>query len=276
MLDISVVIPFKDKAEMTLACLRSLQEYGEPLKEILLISNNSSAGELSKVEEAAAAYDNTRVLEHNVPFNFQAINNWAITKSTGKVAMMLNNDIELTTESHGLLSYMYERALEAKVGAVGCVLLYEDRKTIQHAGVYLVAGGTADHLYIGQPLAQVVSKIEADKNCPDITRDLRVTAVTAAAVMIERRKFEKITGLNEAFIIGGGDVDLCLRLEEAGYHSVLAGSKHGTMVHKESKSRSMLTIPYVDFVESYKSYSRHFDVTKGDPYISQEALNHAK
>jgi len=275
-LDLSIIIPFKDKSDMTIACVNSLFTHGEAVQEIILVSNNSSSQELAKVAEAVRPRTNVTLLEYNKPFNFQAINNWAVRKSQGRVVMLLNNDIELVENSQGLLEAMYKEALKPETGAVGCVLLYEDNKTIQHAGVYLVAGGTADHLYIQQSYKKVMKKIASDPIAPDITKNMTVSAVTAAAVMIEREKFEQVKGLNEDFIICGGDVDLCLRLEAAGHKSVLLGASNGYMIHKESKSRSMLAVPYVDFLESYKSYIKHFDMQKGDPHVGVKELKHAQ
>ncbi len=275
-LDLSIIIPFYNKSSMTLDCVNSLQKYGGKIKELLLVSNNSSPAELDAVKQAVKSYPNTKVLEYNEPFNFQKINNWAISKSKGKVVMMLNNDIELNNKSIGLIERMYEQSMDKKTGAVGCVLLYEDDKTIQHAGVYLVAGGTADHLYLGRKYSSVISKIETNKKYINIKNDLPVSAVTAAAVMIERRKFDEVNGMDEAFIICGGDVDICLRLNESGYTNTLLGGKNGYMIHKESKSRSMLSVPYIDFIESYRSYITHFDLEKGDPYITKEELAHVQ
>lgn len=268
-LDLSIIIPFKDKAAMTIDCLDSLHTYGESVKEILLISNNSSEQEVTHVKKAAEKYKNTRVVVYDHPFNFQAINNWGVSKTSGKVVMLLNNDIELDENSAGLLKAMYNKALEKNVGAVGCVLLYEDRSTVQHAGVYLIPGGTADHVYIGKKFSYAKSG-----NPLNINEGLQLSAVTAAAVMIERQKFDTINGMNEDFIICGGDVDMCLRLHEQGYKSWLVGANHGYMIHKESKSRSMIAVPYVDFVESYKSYVRHFDPITGDPFVSPEVMAH--
>ena len=60
---------------------------------------------------------------------------------------------------------------------------------------------------------------------------------------------------------------MCLRLADKGYKTLLIGSDSGYMLHKESKSRSMIAVPYVDFVESYKIYIKHFDLQNGDPYL---------
>lgn len=271
-LDVSVIIPFKDKSDLTLTCLRTLCQYGEPVKEILLVSNNSSDAELKLVEDAAAAYSNARVLVYNEPFNFQKINNWAAQQATGKVLFLLNNDIEFTHASRSLLAAMYHKALEKTVGAVGAVLLYEDNVSIQHAGVYLLPGGTARHLYAGEKFSKVINPANRSTYPYDITEDLTVNAVTAAALMVEKKKFDRLHGMDESFIICTGDVDLCLRLKDGGLKSVLLGSNHGTLIHKESKSRGGSTIPYADYVGMYHTYIKHFDFKHGDEFLHWEKI----
>lgn len=273
-LDLSVIIPFKDHSDLTVPCLDTLIEYGPKIKEILLVSNNSSDEELKLVEDAAAKYKNAHVLVYNHPFNFHKINNWAAKQAKGSVLLFLNNDIELTPSSSKVIPAMYRESLKEDVGAVGAVLLYEDRKTIQHAGVYLVPGGTADHLYIGKNLTTVRDKINNKTYQYDVFKNMDVAAVTAAAVMVERAKFESVNEFNEDFIICGGDVDLCLRLLRSGKRNVLIGADKGYMVHKESKTRSLTNVPYVDFIESYKSYIQSFDVIEGDQLINWRKMPH--
>lgn len=273
-LDLSVIIPFKDHSDLTIECLKSLELYPNKVKEVLLVSNNSSVSELNKVKRIAKEYNNTKLLEYNHPFNFQKINNWAAKKATTKVYLFLNNDIELLKESKEVLNEMYRNALLPDIGAVGCILLYDDRKTIQHAGVYLVPGGTADHLYIGKKLSTVLHKIDTQEYFYDIKQNIEVSAVTAAAVMVTKDNFNAVGGFNEDFIICGGDVDLCLRLNSIGKKTIMIGSEHGYMVHKESRSRSSINIPYIDFVESYKSYTNYFNLNKGDPHLEWNRIPH--
>lgn len=273
-LDLSVIIPFKDHSDLTVPCLDTLIEYSPSIKEILLVSNNSTDEELAAIQEAAKKYSNTRVLEYNHPFNFHKINNWAATKASGSVFLFLNNDIELTSSSKNIITRMYEKAQEPGIGAVGAVLLYEDQKTIQHAGVYLVPGGTADHLYIGKKLVDVKKKIVKKDYFYDITKNMPVAAVTAAAVMVSRDNFLEINGFNEDFIICGGDVDFCLRLLRKGKQNILIGADNGYMIHKESKTRSLVNVPYVDFLESYKSYIQCFDTIQGDQLINWKKMPH--
>jgi GT2 family glycosyltransferase len=168
---------------------------------------------------------------------------------------------------------MCKLATNPTAGAVGCVLLYGDERAIQHAGVYLMPGAFADHLYAGERLHHVLA--DPVRYPYRIDTDLELIAVTAASMMVLREHFDAVGGFNEAFTIGGGDVDLCLRLRGLGLHNYLAGANQGMMIHHESKSRSGLEIPYVDFSESYRSYIAHFDPEHGDPFIDVRKIGKA-
>lgn len=267
-LDIGVIIPFKDKSEMTLDCVKSLQQYGPNVKQILLVSNNSSAEELAKIHLYAKEYpDLIRVVEYNHPFNYQKMNNWAVKKSTGETIMFLNNDTELRPNSVGLIEKMYEKCHQRDIGIVGCLLLYGDEKTIQHAGVYLMPEGMADHMYITKRYSAALAQKNEDEFPYDITEDRKLTAVTGAVNLIQRSKFEKIGMYDERFIIGGGDVDLCIRLNKGGYQTWYVSG--GYILHKESQSRKKISITYNDFYWSYLSYITAYDTKVGDPFLPE-------
>lgn len=268
-LDVSVVIPFYNKASMTLDCVKSLLAYGAEFTEILLISNNSSDDELKVVQDGVELYKNIKVLPYNHPFNYQKINNWAISKAKGQTILMLNNDIELIEKSRGLIEDMYEKAQDIEVGIVGCVLLYGNNRLIQHGGVFLLPGGQADHLYVAKKYKKAVA-LAGTKEFPyNIQEDRPLTAVTGAAQMVRKDRFDAIHGFDERFIIRGGDVDLCLRMNASGHQTWFMGGKHGYMLHKESQSRKFTPIPYNDFYWSYISYSKGLDPVVGDPYLPE-------
>ena len=267
-LDISVVIPFKDKAAMTLDAVKSLYEFGPPVKEILLISNNSSQEELAIIHQYTDSHDNIKVVEYNKPFHYQKMNNWGIKQTTGKFILMMNNDTELRAASRGLLEAMYKKATEPNVGIVGCLLLFGDEKTIQHGGVYLMPEGLADHMYITKHLKKAVAKKGSKEYPYDVLENRPLSAVTGAVQLVERKKFDAINGMDERFIICGGDVDLCLRMNTAGYQTwYMSNGKY--ILHKESQSRKFTPIPYIDFYYSYLSYVKGFDPKVGDPFLPE-------
>jgi GT2 family glycosyltransferase len=53
---------------------------------------------------------------------------------------------------------------------------------------------------------------------------------------VEKRKFETVGGLDaQSLAVAYNDVDLCLKLERAGWHNMYV--PHAELVHHESKSR---------------------------------------
>ena len=264
-LDISVIIPFKDKARMTIDCVSSLLTYGPKVKEIILVSNNSSPEELDVIKKYAESHDFIQIYEYNFPFNYQKMNNWAVKKSTGSTIMYLNNDTELVEDSRGLIEKMYEKSLKKDVGICGCLLLFGDKKTIQHGGVFLMPEGQADHMYASKKYADVLANIGSDEYPYDIREDIPMSSVTGAVQVVSRSKLEKLNFMDEHFIICGGDVDLCLRMNQSGYQTWFIGG--GYILHKESQSRKHKPIPYSDFYWSYLSYVKGFDPKVGDPFL---------
>lgn len=264
-LSISVIIPFKNKAEMTIQCIESFLAYGPSAQDIVLVSNNSDPEEVSLIEEYIKKVPGAKLLEYNHPFNYQKVNNWAASQSKGEFILFLNNDTELRPKSAGLIESMVQKASQKDVGAVGCLLLFGDEKTIQHAGVYLMPEGQADHMYVTKRASTAAREAGSAQYPYDINSDRPLTAVTGAVQLIERKKFDQVGGFDERFILCGGDVDLCIRLNEAGYQTwYVAG---GYILHKESQSRKFTPIPYNDFYWSYLSYVRGFDPKVGDPFL---------
>lgn len=250
---------------MTLTAVRSLVKHGPNVKEILLISNNSTDSELDIIRNGIRTIEHAKLLEYNQPFNYQKINNWAVSKTAGAFILFLNNDTELIAESQGLLERMYEKASSPHVGITGCLLLYGDNSTIQHAGVFLLPRGMADHLYVGKKLKTAIKNAKTSIFPYDIREDHRMTAVTGAVNILEKKKFLEVGGFDEKFIIGGGDVDLCIRLNKAGYQTWYVSGGH--IIHKESQSRAHKPITYNDFYYSYLSYIKGYDNKVGDPYL---------
>ncbi|MCZ8173145.1 MAG: hypothetical protein O9272_15530 [Brevundimonas sp.] len=55
-------------------------------------------------------------------------------------------------------------------------------------------------------------------------------------MVLERAKFEEVGGMDEeTFAVDFNDVDLCLRLEKAGFENCVVAE--ATLIHAESKSR---------------------------------------
>ena len=226
---VSIIMPFRDQAALTVACLASLDRSpGYPITEVVLIDNGSTEPETRALRQQLAERPDTRVLEYPGPFNWSAINNLAAKTCDTDMLLFLNNDIEASSE--GWLHALVELGQRPDVGAVGARLVYPDG-SVQHAGVVLGLGGIAGHLFAGLPKGDMGY----------FGWDLIVkeySAVTAACMLVRREVFEALHGFDESYAVGFNDVDFCIRMRQAGYRILY--TPHATLIHYESVSRGSL------------------------------------
>jgi GT2 family glycosyltransferase len=230
---ISIIVPTRNHGDDVDRCLTSIFEApGYENFEVLLLDNGSDERASLRIFEAWAARESrVRVVRHDVPFNFSAINNYAVEQCDGHYLLFLNNDTQILC-SDWLLA-MVEQAQRPSVGAVGALLLYPDN-TVQHAGVVIGLGGVAGH-----------SHKHFSGDAPGYHFTLRainnVSAVTAACMMVRRSVFHEVGGFDEQLAVAFNDVDFCLKVRAAGYRNLYL--PHVKLMHFESKSRGYDTTP---------------------------------
>ena len=254
---VSIIIPTRNKVELLRNCVEGVGRTNYPSLEIIIIDNGS---EDAVALDYLAQLENDGVLVLRIPgpFNYSALNNRAVDSCNGDVLCFLNNDVEMIDGDW--LAIMVDQALRPSVGAVGARLLYGDR-TIQHAGVFLGIGGGAGH---GHRFLQADEPGYFQRaNLPQ-----QVSAVTAACLVVERRKFVAVSGFDESmFPVAFNDVDLCLKLNERGWQSFY--EPRATLIHHESKSRGRDSAKgnRVRFAGELAALKRkwHTDVNR-DPY----------
>lgn len=222
----AIIIPTRDKLEFLKPCIESiLQSLTSQAIEILVVDNDSEDAASKDYLQSLDSHDNIKVLQWNYPFNFSAINNFAVQHTQAEVCCFLNNDIEITDPDW--LDQMLAVARREDVGACGCVLLYPDR-TIQHAGIALDEKAIARHIGVGE------TEDFLDTN--GIVAPVSVVAVTAACLFVRRELFLRHHGFNEENLsVSFNDVDLCLRIREKGLPVMLHPAVK--LIHHESVSR---------------------------------------
>ena len=230
---VSVLIPNKDHIEDLDLCIRSLMTRATYKNiEILVIENNSTDPETFRYyEEIEKEFPVVRTLYYKGGFNYSAINNFGAREAKGEFLLLLNNDTELITPDlfESMIGFLQRR----DVGMVGAKLLYAD-DTIQHAGVLTGAGGLADHMFKGK------SDSAPEYMCRAIM-SYDVSAVTAACLMVKKKVYDEVGGLDETLAVAFNDVDFCLKVRKAGY--LIVYDAQAKMHHYESKSRGMENTP---------------------------------
>ena len=261
---ISIVIANKDHAQDLSRCVNSILEKSTYANyEIIIVENNSTTEEIKELyKQLTEAHDFIKVVTFQGKFNYSAVNNLGVSHATGDYILLLNNDTEVITANWMEELLMY--AQREDVGAVGAKLLYPDR-TIQHAGVVIGLGAhrTAGHSHYKIPQQNLgyMGRLCYAQN---------MSAVTGACLMVKKSLYEQVGGLEEAFEISLNDVDLCLKLREAGLLNVW--TPFAQLYHYESISRGL-----DDQGEKAKRYNRESAMFRekwkeileqGDPYYN--------
>lgn len=228
---VSVIVPTRNRVDLLRTCLTGVVDTAYPDIEVIVVDNASDDPETLAYLDALDP-KLFRVLRHDGPFNYSAINNRAVAVARGRFLCLLNNDIEMIETSW--LATLVTQALREDVGAVGARLLYPDGR-IQHAGVVIGVGNAAGHAH--RFLLPDEEGYFHRHSLPQFTM-----AVTGACLVVERAKFLAVGGLDERnFTVAFNDVDLCLRLNQHGWQSLY--EPRATLIHHESVSRGFDTDP---------------------------------
>ena len=220
---VSVIIPTKDKLDLLQVSVKGVLEKTDyPNLELIIVNNQSQQQDTLAYLHKLDALPTVKVISYDLPYNYSAINNLAVTKAAGDVLAFVNNDIEVI--SPDWLKEMVAHALRPDVGAVGA-LLYYINNTIQHAGVVLCSDVALHaHQFLGRGNPGYHGKANLLQN---------YSAVTAACMVLRRTVFEKIKGFDEKNLpVTYNDVDLCLRIQEKGYR--ILWTPYAELYHHES------------------------------------------
>ena len=260
---ISILIPNKDHVEDLKRCIESIltkSTYGN--YEIIVIENNSTTAEIRDYYKSLTDNDKITVVSYEGEFNYSAVNNFGASFAKGDYLLLLNNDTEVITGDWMEELLMY--AQRGDVGAVGAKLYYPDN-TIQHAGIILGLGAhrTAGHCHYKRD-REFVGYMGRLCYAQDFS------AVTGACLMVKRKLWDEVGGLDTDFKISLNDVDFCLKLRELGYLNIF--TPFAELYHYESASRGA-----DDKGEKAERYNRESELfrerwktvlEKGDPYFN--------
>lgn len=190
-----------------------------------------------------------RIVHDHRPFNFSNACNRGAVEATGDVLVFLNDDTEVVTADW--LERLVARAAGPGIGAVGARLYYENG-TIQHNGLW-TRGGHPAHRYEGHTT-------EGDGHLDSLTVVQNCLAVTGACLAVRADRFHQVGGFSPVFPSSYNDVDLCLKLLDHGYRTVVDPAVE--LFHFEASSRD----PSISDDEMALLHDRWRSVLNNDPF----------
>lgn len=194
----AVIVPAYNRWDLLQPCLRSVQATA-PGVEIVVVDNGST----DETEGGLRAeFSRVCVVRFATNRGFAPACNAGAGVATSDVLVFLNDD---TVAHPGWLEPLVEALEDPSIWVAGSLLLYPNG-TVQHAGMAVRTTLQWVHLYGG---------LDPDSE-PGIRRAKDLQAVTGACLAMRRADFLSLGGFDETYVNGYEDVDLCVRVRQAG------------------------------------------------------------
>ncbi|RPH95708.1 glycosyltransferase, partial [candidate division KSB1 bacterium] len=199
---VSVVIPVYNNLNYTRQCVTSL--FGAREKagfEVIMVDNGSDDGTPQYLRQLPPP---VRVVTLPENLGFAKGCNAGAREARGKYIVFLNND---TTVEPNWLSAMIE-CIERnpQIGLVGNLQIFPDSGRVQQAGIVCGPDKMVYSIYNNQ--------IPADH--PAVNKPREFQFIAGSCFLMEREFFNALDGFDESYLNSCEDVDLCMRVREAG------------------------------------------------------------
>ena len=232
--EVTIIISVFGQLEYTKRCLQSVKKTldGKIDYEVIIVDDASKDETVDFLKELGQGY---RVFFNEENRGFAKNSNLGAREAKGKYLCFLNNDVFVQGD---WLRPMF-RVLEQKekVGMVGNVQKLASSRRYDHMGIVFSPQGKPIHY--GQGFLHRPFKGEVKQ----------WSAVTAACCLASRERFLEFDGFDEVFLNGSEDIDLCLRMAEAGFiHYVVHDSvvehvkcaSEGRKIHNKRNTEILL------------------------------------
>lgn len=248
-----VIVSYKvrDKLRVCLESLRSQVE-GAPQLEVIVVDNDSRDG---TVETLSGEFPEVRFLAMDRNLGFSIGCNRGAALATGSWILFLNPDTVVYPETlRDVLDFAMSKS---DAGIVGCRILDGDghlqlacRRSIPTPWVAFWRLTGLSFLF---PRNKVFGKYNLAYLEPNGCYP--VEAVSGSFLMIRSEVYRQVEGFDEIFFLYGEDLDLCLRVAQAGWKIWYCGTS--SIVHH--KGQSAATRPWgarLDFYRAMVTFAR--------------------
>ncbi|MGE5430946.1 MAG: glycosyltransferase [Syntrophomonadaceae bacterium] len=256
MIDLSIIIVNFNVKEFLQNLLSSiLKSTGRLSTEIIVIDNASDDGSVEIIREK---FPSVKLIASEKNLGFGRANNLGLEISKGKFILLINPDTIVQEDTFQKLIAFFEKTPEA--GLAGCKVLNSDG-TLQLACRRSFPGPWTSFTKVtGLGKIFPKSRLFARYNMTylDENQTYEVDAISGAFMMMRREVYEKVGGFDPQFFMYGEDLDLCYRIQKAGYKVYYLHETQIIHYKGESTKRSSLDETRVFYEAMHLFVKKHF------------------
>jgi len=181
-------------------------------KRIVLADNASSDNSVSFVQ---SEFPSVEIIINKQNDGFAGGYNWALQHVKADYYVLLNSDVEVPAEWIEPVIDLME--MHPELGAAQPKMIsYSNRDSFEYAGA---CGGWIDCLGYPFSRGRIFDSLEKDNGQYDTVQD--IFWATGAALFIRSKIFHELKGFNDSFFAHQEEIDLCWRIQLAGYRIVV-------------------------------------------------------
>jgi GT2 family glycosyltransferase len=209
---VSLIILARNRYVLLSNCLKGLlQETDYDNLEVMVIDNGSDEAETLDYLKDVGEDPRVTVIRRDEPFNFSALNNYAVTQAGGEIVGLVNNNISVIEP--GWLKEMVGQLQRPNAGVVGAKLIFGN-ETIQHGGMIVGIGGVGGHAFRHFPRFD-------PGYCNRLQLVQELSCVTIACLLTRKSIYDEVEGLDAQNLQRTfNDVDFCLKVRDKGYRII--------------------------------------------------------
>ena len=256
MIDLSIIIVNYNVKEFLKNLLHSIHKATQNLSiEIIVVDNASDDGSVEMIKEK---FPDVILITNEKNLGFGKANNIGLKKARGKYILLINPDTLVAEDTFIKLIEFFEAHPEA--GMAGCKILNPDG-TLQLACRRSFPGPWTSFTKVtGLSNLFPKSKLFARYNLTylDENQTYEVDAISGSFMMLRKEVYEKVGGFDEQFFMYGEDLDLCYRVQKAGYKIYYVHTTQIIHYKGESTKRSSLDETRVFYNAMHLFVKKHF------------------
>ncbi len=214
-MDLSIIIVNYNVKEFLQNLLHSIEKASLKIsKEIIVIDNASDDGSVELIREK---FSSIKLIQNKINLGFGRANNQGLVIAQGKYILFINPDCIVSENTLDNMISFFEDHPEC--GLAGCKILNSDGSLQLACRRGFPGPWTSFTKVTGLSNLFPKSKIFARYNLTYMDEDqtYEVDAVSGSFMIIRKEVYEKVGGFDEQFFMYGEDLDLCYRVQKAGY-----------------------------------------------------------
>jgi GT2 family glycosyltransferase len=223
--------------------------------EIIIVDNASDDGSVELILEK---FPSIKLIANTENLGFGKANNQALEIAEGKYLLLINPDTIVSEDTLDKMIRFFQDNFEA--GLTGCKILNPDG-TLQLACRRSFPGPWTSFCKVtGLSNLFPKSKLFARYNLTYLDEDQthEVDAISGSFMMIKKETYDKVGGFDEEFFMYGEDLDLCYRIQQAGFKVYYVHTTQIIHYKGESTKRSRLDETKIFYDAMHLFVKKHF------------------